>query len=244
MSGKKKGEQVAYSIDLKPILKMAGDSSLDRHPKLRSLFEILIGIVKRKEEDLLPPDFTAESIASHLAEHFAAIGAREAAGKSVRSVVADRRKLKAEVESAVVRLKELVDGRYPPGDPARGAFFPGTSGAYSDVELLKSLLDGATRHSIGRYPAGTTHAELEALCTAANAAQIGRATAGSTQSAAASVSQSLGARTRHIRTRLIKVLYGYHGRTSKELADYGLKVRKSSGGAKRKKKEIPAPPAP
>lgn len=213
--------------------------------ELRIAFSVYGEMARRGEVDLfpddLPPAFVHEHLQAHLAEELAHTGATQAQAEAIKA----RDEIAAKARKLRQRVMDALDGTYPAGNPSRGKFFPPGQADHAESQYLIALGKGMEQHPLRSLLPAITAADVlgvgRALANAEEAVQVAR----SNKEASSRTRENLEPTTASIASRLTYLVRSRYGRTSKQLAAYGLTVQTAPRGrrpakAKGKAEETPA----
>lgn len=187
-------------------------------------------------------EFTAQGAHELLVSHLELNGVLQSVGKEGKGATVGARGEVEKGEAVLARMEGLVNGVYPSGHPNRAAFFPSGAGDPSVAERLHSMAEGLTKKGVPRVPPGFSAAEIEALAVKVATSVTARDQQKKQKADTSSTRSHVEAATHEFHRRVGLYLRSYYGKTSPELAKFGLKVAKARKGSK--KKRTPKEPTP
>ena len=211
---------------------------------LRIAFAVYQELAARNQPDLFPPGLAPAAVHAQLQAHLDEELAHGAATKDQASAVKKRDQLEKKARELRLQVSDLLDASFPPSSPERGDFYPPNQADQPLSQFVLALASGIGRHGLVGLPQGLTAASIQALGTELAEAESARAKAGQQKTSSSTARSNLEPQTAAIAVRLSAMVRGYYGRSSKELAAYGLNVQTSPEGrrAPRKAKKADAPP--
>lgn len=145
--------------------------------------------------------------------------------------------------NAEKRVRGIVDAQFPNGTPGRSDYFPTDKTDPTLGDKLIAFGRGTAKHGKPKLPEGWTAASLQQLGAEVNAALTDRATRGVVRRGTADVVAVQAQRTQEIRRRLRAIVIEWFGPSSPKLLAFGIRPRRPTGGARRKKAVAPVAPA-
>ncbi len=213
-------------------------------PDLKAAVATYNEMARRNELAMLPTDLPTEQVRAHLQSHVDEELAHGAATTAQAAAIKKRDKATKACKAIQPQLVDAINGAYPPGTPERGSFFPAGPGDRSLGEHMQAIVAGMTKHPLPSLPKELTLAFVVDTTRELALAENAAAAAKSGKESSATARINLEPRTTAIASRLARLVRSRHGRSSKELAAYGLKVQIAPASRKKPARKVTTAPTP